>query len=44
VNGAVDFDDELDAGRQEISDEEAGDGHLAVKRNAGSTQHDFPGN
>ena len=32
VNGAIDLDDELDARRQEISDEKPSDGHLAAKR------------
>ena len=34
VNGAIDLNDELDAWRQEIRDEEARDRHLAAKRNA----------
>jgi len=34
VNGAIDLDDELDAWRQEVRDEEARDRHLAEKRNA----------
>ena len=34
VNGTIDLDDELDARRQEIGDEEPRDGHLAAKGHA----------
>ncbi len=34
VNGTIDFDDEVDARRAEVRDEEPRNGHLPAKRNA----------